>query len=146
MKRSILAFLLVGAGIAAAASSDQTGDDTLRFYLSKSDIAVLGKIVAAPLEYQFESGVPLYQCEFLVSDVYKGDVALKGEIIKVSIKRLEASKKDKHPLVKKDGECILFLKNISPSAPPWETADVWFGVQQPSPPLAHSLKRLAAGK
>lgn len=146
MRLSVLPLLLAAVCAASVACGGQTGDDSLQFYLSKSDLAVLGTIVSEPSAVQFEPGVPYYQCEFLVSDVCKGDVALKGKTIKVSIQRLEADKKDKHPLLKRDSECILFLKNISPSIPSWQTSDIWFGVQYPSPFMARSLKRLAAGK
>ena len=146
MRLFVFALLLAAVCAASVACGDQTGDDTLKFYLSKSDIVVLGKIVSEPLAVYSEPGVPYYQCEFLVNDVCKGGVALKGTTIKVSIQRLEADKKDRHPLLKKDRECILFLKNISPSVPSLVTADIWFGVQQPSPFMARSLKRLAAEK
>ena len=71
---------------------------------------------------------------------------MKGKGIRVNIKRFERVGKDKHPLIKKDAECILFLKNAKPNFPDWETADYWFGLQHPSPSMARSLKRQSAKK
>ncbi len=126
--------------------SNSGADDTLKYYLSKSDLAVHGIIVSEPLAAFREAGVPHYNCDFKVSDVLKGDASLKGKTIRVHIIRFEMDEKDRHPHLKKDGECILFLKGASPDVPSWVTADFWFGVQYPSPCMASSLKRLAAEK
>jgi len=132
--------------IAALPVRGDTGDDTLKSFLSKSDLVVMGKITSEPIGMIFESGAPNYICEFRVQDVLKGDGKLKDQVIKVNIMRFEMDAKDKHPLIKKDGEGILFLKSATPNTPAWVTADVWFGVQHPSPWMAGSLKRLAAKK
>ena len=121
-------------------------DDTLKSFLSKSDLVVMGKITSEPNSYIFEHGVPNYICEFRVQDVLKGNAKLKDQIIKVNIKRFGMDAKDRHPLIKKDGECILFLKSATPNTPAWVTADFWFGVQHPSPSMAGSLKRLCTEK
>ena len=121
------------------------GDDTLRFYLAKSDLVVLGTIVSKPIAKSTEAGVLGYGCDFHVAEVCKGDAALEDTTIRVSIGRFEGAKKDHHPLIEMDAECILFLKNgSSGTIPRWLTADFWFGVQQPSPWMAKSLKRLAS--
>ncbi len=120
--------------------------DTLNRLLSKSDLVVLGKITTEPHGVISRSGVPNYICEFHVQDVLKGDAKLKDQVIEVNIMRFEMDAKDKHPLIKKDSECILFLKSATPDTPSWVTADFWFGVQHPSPWMARSLKRLAGEK
>jgi hypothetical protein len=52
--------------------------------------------------------------------------------------------KDRHPLIKKDAECILFLKKQPPgNIPRLASADYWCGVQHPSPWMFKSLRRLA---
>lgn len=122
------------------------GDDTLKSFLSKSDLVVMGKITSEPIGINYETGVPNYNCEFRVQDVLKGDAKLKAQVIKINIMRFEIDAKDKHPLIKKDGECILFLKSAAPNTPGWVTADFWFGIQYPSPWMARSLKRLAGEK
>ena len=140
---SMLAALLMFAAPAAKADAS---DDTLKFFLSRSDLVVAGKIISEPVGIITEDGVPNYICEFHVQDVLKGDAKLKEQAIKVNIKRFERDLKDKHPLIKKDSECLLFLKRATPDTPSWVTADFWFGVQHSSPWMARSLKRLAAEK
>ena len=124
--------------------ADNNSDNTLKFFLSKSELVVLGKITTDPDAFEDEMGVVNYTCEFKVQDVLKGDAGLKGRVIKVDIIRFERDEKDKNPLIKKGGQCILFLKSDKQSAWSWSTADFWFGVQPPSPAMAHALKRLAA--
>jgi hypothetical protein len=121
-------------------------DDTLKFFLSKSELVVSGVITTEPNGISDEMGVLDYSCEYKVQDVLKGDATLKGKVIKVSIMRFEAGSKDEHPLLKKNQECILFLKSASPNTPSWVTADYWFGVQQQSSWMVKSLQRLAAEK
>ena len=121
-------------------------DDTLKFYLSKSDVVLQGTILNRPAAVIDELGVSNYYCEFKVSDVLKGDPKLNGTTVKLNIIRFETDKKDHHPLIEKDAESILFLKQSKDNVPRLETADFWFGVQYPSPWLAKSLKRLAKDK
>ena len=118
-------------------------DDTLKLYLSKSDLVVSGRIVSEPIGMIEEAGVPYYFCDFKVQEIAKGDGTLKNQVIKVDIKRFEIDAKDKHPLIKKDGEYILFLKSSAPNTPSWVTTDFWFGVQYSSPWMIRSLRRLA---
>jgi hypothetical protein len=139
--RSILCVLLLGLLTTGRADD---GDDTLRAWLTKSELVVAGQIVSEPIGITHETGVPNYLCDFKVADVLKGDATLAGTTIAVNIVRFELAEKDKSPLVKKDAECILFLKNVSPDKPVWRTADMWFGLQPASPWLARSLKRLDA--
>ena len=138
--------VLLSSLIAMLPVLGDSGDDTLKFFLSKSELVVIGKITSEPSGTIEESGVLNYFCEFHVQDVLKGDGKLKDQVIKVNITRFEMKAKDKHPLIKKDGECILFLKNADPGTPSWVTADFWFGLQHPSPGMAQSLKRVASEK
>lgn len=138
----VIAALFVVAGVCQADS----GDDTLQLFLSKSDLVVLGTIVTEPEVIFSEKGVPNHLCEFKVAEVCKGDAGLKGKTIRINIQRFESDKKDRHPLIKKDGECILFLKKEAPgTVPSWVTADFWFGVQHPFTSMVKSLKRLGMG-
>jgi len=135
-------FLVSGISIVKADDSD----DTLKFYLSKSDLVVLGEIITEPMGIIKELGVPNYICEFEISDVLKGNSELKGQIIKINIMRFEMEEKDRHPLIQKNSELILFLKSTGSDVPSWATVDFWFGVQYPSPWMAKSLKRLNSEK
>ena len=116
MRRQTILALLTISFLFLAAHADE-GDDTLKFCLSKSDLAVLGVIVSEPTAISDEAGVFNHICDYKVSDVLKGDASLKGKTIRVNIVRFELDKKDRHPLLKKDGECILFLKRASPDVP-----------------------------
>ena len=142
--KALLSFLsLLTLGTALANDSD----DTLKLYLSKSDLVVSGTIESRSADASWEIGVMEHLCEFKVEEVAKGDIKLKGQVIKVNIKRFELDKEDEHPLVKAGGACVLFLKNEPPgTSPSWRTADFWFGIQQRSPMLLRSLKHLEAGE
>jgi len=143
----LIGILITTLVLLSNVSHADDSDDTLRIFLSKSDLVVLGTIVTEPTGITSELGVLNYICQFKVSDVCKGNVELKGETIRANIKRFEMGKKDHHPLIKKDAECILFLKKeVEGTNPQWVTADFWFGIQHPIPWMAKSLKRLAKDK
>ena len=144
MKAALLT--LACLGFLSVSVLGDSSDDTLTFYLSKSDIVIQGTILNEPAAMIREDGVPNFHCEVKVSDVLKGDPKLNGTNVNVNIVRFEKDKEDHHPLIKKDAECILFLKQARDSSVGLETADVWFGVQHPFPWLARSLKRLAKQK
>lgn len=142
MRNSIL-FSIVFVIMAGICFADE-GDDTLKFFLSKSDLVILGTITSEPIGVVDEAGVVNYYCDVNVADVCKGIASRKDKTIRMDIIRFEMGKKDHNPLIKKDSECILFLKKIpNNTSPEWETADFWFGVQYPSPWMVKSLKRLA---
>lgn len=142
----IALFIAVSLVIPVVCQADDS-DDTLKYFLAKSDLVVRGRIKTEPLGLTNEAGVPNYICDFEVWDVLKGDEKLKSKTIHVNIKRFEMARQDHHPLIKKDAECILFLKQQKkgPNSN-WVTADFWFGIQRPSPWMARSLKRLADQK
>jgi len=129
-----------------AQAEENLGDDTLSYHLAKADLVVIGKITSDAIGTQDEVGAVTYGCEFQVQDVLKGNAEMKGRAITVRILRFEMEAKDRHPQLRKDGECILFLKSSKPARPYWDTADLWFGVQHPSPSMARALKRLGAKK
>jgi hypothetical protein len=142
--RSFVTLFVVSVILIPLEAFADASDDTLRLYLSKSDLVVLGKITTEPLGIAHELGVPNYICQFRIDDVLKGESKLQSKSIKVNIKRFGTDKSDHHPLIKRGSECILFLKKASQSTvPAWVTADFWFGVQPTSPWMARSLKRLA---
>jgi hypothetical protein len=140
MKRIIFLLCIFVFAITRLAFADES-DDTLKFYLSRSDCVVSGTIVSEPLGIS-DYGVE-YICDFKVSEVFKGDAMTNGITTQVVIARFEQDASDHCPLIKKGGECILFLKNDAPNIPKWRTADFWFGIQYPSRSMERSLKRLA---
>jgi hypothetical protein len=116
-------------------------DGTIRQWLSKSDLVVVGNIVHLPKGALTDQiGDARYFAAVRVLDVCKGDADLKGKTIKTSILRFELKDKDRHPLLKENAKAILFLKKAGTS---WTTADTEFGIQHPEPDLIRSLKRLA---
>jgi hypothetical protein len=133
----------LAAGLAvllAAHAVGDDGDDTLRFYLGKSDLVVVGTIASEPVGVVKEAGVVHYPCDVAVTDVLKG--AAPEKPLRVNIIRFERDEADTLPWLKKGARCILFLKAAS-GMPAWQTADVWFGIQPESPWMVRSLKRLA---
>lgn len=121
----------------------EESDDTLRFYLAKSELVVTGSIQSDPAGIVDKKGFVAYLCQFRVDDVLKGDAALKGTVIWVGISRHEVGEEDKHPLIKMGGESLLFLKSSQQNSPTWVTADSWFGIQHPGPSLSRALRRVA---
>lgn len=138
MKSLVIPLLVVG--LTGTVLGDDS-DDTLKFYLSKAELVVAGTIITEPFGVISESGVPNYICEFEVLKTLKGQPP-KEKQIKVNIIRFEMGKEDHSPLLKKGSKCILFLKFTSNNFPRWETADMWFGLQQYSKSMILSLKRL----
>ena len=129
-------------GLAVPAFADD-GDDTLRFFLSKSELVVLGEITSEPHGVWDEKGVVNYICDFRIAEVLKGKKP-GTDTVAVNIVQFELDKEDRLPGLKKGTKWIVFLKSAPDGAkPPWRTADFWFGVQRPSPWMAQSLKRLA---
>jgi len=138
MKRALVLVLIIYADGAFADSSD----DTLSFWLGKSDLVVLGRIVTLPSIRIEDLGTPIYHFDFNVSKVLTGDADLQGATIPVTLVRFERAEKDRHPLIMEGSECILFLDRTEDGRR-WVTVDPWFGIQYPSPWMARSLKRLA---
>ena len=124
MRLSITVMLFGGVFLIPLDAFADSSDDTLMFYLSKSDLVVLGKVTKESGPVFTEEGVPNYICEFEIADVLKGDRTMKGTSISVNIMRFEADKKDHNPLIGRNSECILFLnKQSHSSVPVWVTAD-----------------------
>lgn len=141
--RMLLA-LLVGA-IPGIAFADE-GDDTLRMYLSKSDVVVLGEFASEPLGETDELGVVHYHAEFKIEQLIKGEPKgdrREGGTMRVNIVRFEMEPADRLPELKEGGRCILFLKaNEDQETPTYTSADFWFAVQRPNSMMVRSLARL----
>ena len=141
MRIAIVAGLVL---ILTAAVCAYGSEETLRYFLAKSDLVVLGEIASEPTRTSEEVGVVYYLCDFQIADVLSARKPTE-ESIRVKITRFEADEADRMPELKKGCRCILLLKNVGGNEQPkWETADVWFGFQRPSPSLATTLKRLAS--
>lgn len=149
-----LTLVLPSLGLASALPSLFVAgalDETLCFYLAKSDVVVLGEFTSEPIhrKNQFTSH---YQADFQIAQLLKWDApgdTQPGATIKVHIVRAvhyatDFEPEDQLPELKKGGKCILFLEchELKPT-PSYITADNWFGVQRPSPWMAKTLSRIA---
>lgn len=135
-----LGLALVLPGLVVASDPEET----LRFYLAKSDVVALGEFTTEPVGKRVNEEFRHYQADFKITQVLKWDAPGEtriGETIKVHI-LLDAE--EALPELKKGGKCMLFLECYDQEpTPSYITADIWFGVQRPSPGLAKSLSRLA---
>ena len=126
------------------ASERRSGSErTLKFFLAKSTLVVSGTIASRPEYVEEAPGVANYKCVFEVEDVLKGSPALKSKKIEVNIARLEDGMQDRHPLIRQQSSCILFLKAMPKGKMPyWKTCDFWFGLQHPSPRMVEAIKKI----
>lgn len=143
---------MIALGFALLPSLVVAGDleETLRFYLSKSDVVVLGEFTSEPIHKANKFTIH-DQADFKIAQIIKWDApgdTKAGATIKVHIVRAilhadDFEPEDQLPELKKGGKCILFLEchdlKLTPS---YITADIWFGVQRPSPWMAKSLARI----
>jgi hypothetical protein len=140
MRRVFALGLALGIpGLVVAGDSEES----LRHFLARSDVIVLGEFATEPVGKKASEEVRHYQADFKISQVVKWDAPGEtrvGETIKVHI-LLDGE--ERLPELKKGGKCLLFLKchNLKPN-PSYITADFWFGVQRPNAGLASSLLRL----
>jgi len=128
---------------ASALALDEEGDDTLRMYLSKSEVVVLGEFATEPIRRNYETGVDFYDADFKIAKLVKGKEQGNrrvGGTIRVKVIR-DFYPDDRPPELKKGGKCILFLKSLEHIH---ESADPWFDIQTPRRRMVSSLVRLAA--
>ncbi|MEI6150372.1 MAG: hypothetical protein WCS01_14830 [bacterium] len=140
--KAIPAILVCCVVLSLNARADDS-DDTLRFYMKQSDLVVSGTIVSEPAGLVDETGVINWICTFKVMNVLRGRKP-DADTIDVNIVRFEIGTADRPSYLKKDAECILFLKNVSTTdKPSWKTADFWFGIQPRFPMMETSIRRLS---
>ncbi|HUY91209.1 MAG TPA: hypothetical protein VMV10_20895 [Pirellulales bacterium] len=125
----------------AAARADD-GDDTLRYYLSKSSLVVSGKIVEGP-RARILSGVIYVSLKLKVTKVIKGEA--DGDIL-VGLTRYRSKDEPLPEVMKKPGSVILFLNKgkLNPEIGGWVGADPWFAIQPYNSVLERSLARVHA--
>ena len=136
-----LGLALVLPGFAVAGDIEET----LRFYLAKSDVVVVGEFASEPAEVMANVELRHSQADFKITEIVKWDAPDKtkvGDTIKVHI-LLDAE--ERLPELKKGGKCMLLLKcqDLKPT-PSYLTADIWFGVQRPNARLAKALAAVVA--
>lgn len=114
-------------------------DDTLRYYLSKSEAVVVGKVTEGLQRVGVDfnpTPVNVIGFQVRVTDPIKGKVAA-GQTIMVTLTRaLDIGQ----ALPPGQGEnVVLFLKSAGDA---WVSADKWFGMQAHSRALVGHLKRV----
>jgi hypothetical protein len=140
--RAVL-IVILAAWSATTARAD-AGDDTLKYYLSKADLVVLGEVTSDPVGVTSAATVTDF-FEFKIAQVLKGNGPAKGTTMKVSTLHYAFDPEDQPRELRKGGKCILFLKAARPKeSPAWATVDPWFGVQPVSSFKVWNLARLAA--
>lgn len=144
----LIILVAIGTPVAARAvpdvvEEDESGDDTLRYYLSKSTVVVSGEVFDGPQGASFDAGVSRYSFKLKVKEVLYG-IMLDPEFTVVT-ERMERDATEHQPFFKKGKLVILFLrlKKNDRGLVLWREADPWFGVQQYNEGMALSLKRLA---
>jgi hypothetical protein len=135
----VLALLLPGLVVA----SDT--EETLRYYLTKSDVIVIGEFATEPVGKEPNEEFRYYQADFKITEIVKWDAPVEPRVGMTVKVHLLVPAGEQRPELKKGGACMLFLgcREVQPT-PSFITADLWFGVQRPSPGLAKALSRSVA--
>lgn len=145
---------MIAVGLALALPSLVVADDlqeTLRYYLAKSDVVVLGEFASEPIrKFAGKHGTD-YQADFKIAQLVKWDApgdtktgaTITVHIVRATLHEEDFAPEDQLPDLKKGGKCILFLTcHDEKPTPSYITADIWFGVQRPSSWMAKSLTRI----
>jgi hypothetical protein len=127
-----------------AIGSARASEDTLRYYLSKSELSVTAEIVSDPVTQSSADGVSSTVFQAKVIAVLIGDATLVETIVEVRMD-WRGTDEDKPSNLERTGKCILFLaKSKKESKEIWQTVDTWFGFQSMSRAMAAELSRLAS--
>ena len=141
MIRNYIPMLLAILAISGSVANADMDDGTLRDYLNKSELVVVGNITRIIVITRGDAAAPEYTCTFQIDDVIKPHPLQTNSTIMVNIKRFELGDEDRHPLLAEGKQSILFLKRTYDKNA-WDTVDYWFGIQEPLPILIRTLKRL----
>lgn len=124
---------------APVVSSAQTPDETLVFYLSKSDVVVAAEIVNDPGGYSHNANVFNYPCALKVFEVIKGDPKMEKRQA-ATIMRVTGT----GGIPQKGSRYILFLNRSGSRGKSLKSADYWFGVQTYFATMSKSLQETQA--
>lgn len=116
------------------------GIETLKYFVSKSDLVVVATIVDEPLWIDYSAPISGYYartCYFqaTIERVLAGDVA-HFEKIAVQAARIQNTSERPFDDLAKGRKFIFFLKQNKEA---WHTADPWFGVCPYTPGLEEAL-------
>ena len=139
---SVFAVLLLLLGMPWAATGQgkpDSDDDTLRYYLSKSEAVVVGKVTDGLQRIGVDfAPIPVSVIGFQVNvtNSIKGKIAAKQTIMVTMTRALDIGTLTPP---QQGEELVLFLKSSGDS---WVSADKWFGMQPYSRTLVEHLKRV----
>ncbi|MGI8978380.1 MAG: hypothetical protein ACR2FY_04055 [Pirellulaceae bacterium] len=122
--------------LASAVTAAEPSAETLRGYLTKSDVCLSGTFTLV-IGVSTEQGVIHYHCELEVGQVIAGQCSEKK--ISVGFVRLELKPGDTLPFLKEGGKCLLFLKRITGQDTKFTLADSKWGIQEHSDQLARAI-------
>lgn len=127
------------------AFSDE-GDDTLAYYLAKSDVVLAGEVSSAPSAVSSEVGVVEYSFKVKVMEVLQGEIRA-DEQPAVTIIRFESNASDAPPWLRKGAKAVFFLRNRPDlGRRGYTSADPWFAAQPYNAALAKRIRRIAAAE
>jgi hypothetical protein len=131
--------ILALSPLAAEQAKSDGDDDTLKHYLSKAEVVVVGEVTDGlqKIGVDFGSAYPVERTEFefQVSERIKGQATPK-QMLRVTVARAQ----DLGHWMPGPGEkLVLFLKSSGSS---WVSADKWFGAQPYSRAFVIHLKRV----
>jgi hypothetical protein len=138
MRRTIILAALISLSLVTLGRGDD-GDETLRYYLSRSPLVVVAEIQSTVITGN--NGVMKYSCFSTVLRVLKGN--FKDKTMRPSIERFEAATYERPAYLNWGSHCIFFLKPDAQGQ--LASVDPWFGVEPYSDRLANSLSRLSQG-
>ena len=149
--RTLIALVL--AGVVGGTALADPPDDTLRYYLGKSQYALAGEVVSEPTNVDrvtddagglVKNGQVVYTCRVKVVEHFHCPDGPAPKEITVCVVRW-ADEKDELPAALKKGEtCIFFLKlvysTVWGSGSAYVTPDPWFSAQRYNAKMAGLLK------
>lgn len=146
--------LTAGVWLVARHASADSGDDTLRRWMDRSDVVVDATLRSFGGAFYNEIGVANYAVELEVHATLKGkplplppaEARQPGAPVRprAVIVRFEEVEEDRLPYLKEGARVVLFLKQLpTGNFPAHQTSDFWFGVQPHGPWLVRRLTELA---
>ncbi|HUY88686.1 MAG TPA: hypothetical protein VMV10_08125 [Pirellulales bacterium] len=140
-----------------AAARAEDGDDTLKYYLSRSSLVVSGELTSHPVAMGFEIGESQYSFKVKVAKVLKGNAPadLSARLARIELRRdapaglsfglahPELRRDDRLAWLKKGTHVIVFLRERDDVLGALRGADPWFAVQPASDTMERSLARLS---
>jgi hypothetical protein len=143
-------FVALIAAMSCGAGSAQAADETLKFFLSQSQFALAGELLAEPVKHdkpfrwwgdQKQPPLTVYEIRIKVLEQFQYQIAPYPHKEMTAYVLMPEGAERPDPL-KKGAKCIFFLNWVygGPAfTTSFITADPWFGVQRYDPKMAERL-------